>query len=97
MNKKSFKDIWLIPVGIIITAYVFTFGFLFMFASIGLHEAEKQSPHAFDGHKYVNYNFFDSFMKIAPIIGIIILIAFVVLIAMFPINNQEKGMKSTGL
>ena len=89
--KITFDNIRLIILGIAVMMYVITFGFLFIFAAVGLNEAEKQQPHAFDGHKFMNYNTFNFLIKVMPIIGMVIMITFVLIVASIP-NNKKLGV-----
>lgn len=89
---KELKDVRLISLGIVVIAYILTFGFMMIFASIGLAESEKQAPHAFDNHKFLNYKTFDSLMRITPILGFVILIVIILLFATItPVNKQPNS------
>ena len=87
---KPLRRLWMVWLGLYIITMLIVTGISMLFAPIGLNEAEKQAPHAFD-NSFLNYKIFDSMIIVTPVLLISTIIIIVLLVATYPQTKSQSG------
>lgn len=87
---KPLRSLWMVWLGLYIIAVLVVSGVSMLFAPIGLNEAEKQAPHAFD-NSFLNYKIFDYMIIATPVLLLSTIIVIVLLVATYPQTQSQDG------
>ena len=95
MNSKflrTVRSLWPIWLGVYTVSFLIVIGASMFLAPVGLYEAEKQQPHAFD-NSYLSYGVLEKLLFIGPIMGLSPLIVLIIVIASYPKQQPKPGVE----